>query len=120
MEFFMKKYLLIISCIVITTIVLIVTNNILYGTETIYIVDYMPPVEPGTPPWHITKLIRTIYDMETAFFIGIILSTIESIILYKMQLLKKDIVSLILALSIYIIPILIACIKLSNIYGFTM
>ena len=124
----MKKYLWIIICIILTTIVLIVTNNILYGTERIYIADYMPTsrISPISgkmverTPWHTVKLDRTISDMKIAFIIGIVLSTIESIILYKKQILKKDIINLILILLIYVIPILIASIKLSSIYGYTL
>ena len=116
----MKKHLWIIICIILTTTVLIVTNNILYGTERIYIADYMPPLPPGTTPWHVVKLNRTISDMNIAFIMGAVLLTIESIILYKKQLFKKDIISLILILLIYVIPILIAGIKLSSIYGYTV
>lgn len=125
----MKKYFWIVLCIIVISAILIIINNKLYGTDKIYIADYMPgftspyvtgesKVREYEEPWEITKLKRTLFDMIIAFVEGIALSTIASIALYKTKILesKRDRIYIVL---IYIIPLLIAGIKLSMIYDYT-
>lgn len=116
----MKKYVWIIVNIIIITLILIFINNIIFGTEKIGIADYMPNPNGNTElPWPIVKLTRTIKDMGIATMIGAVITATESLVLYKKQILKKDFKSLILVLIIFFIPVLIAGIKLSTIYGYT-
>ena len=125
----MKKYFWIVLCIIVISAILIIINNKLYGTDKIFIADYMPgytwdpvtgesKVREYEEPWEITKLIRTLLDMKIAFLVGITLSTIASIALCKTKILesKSDRICIVL---IYIIPLLIAGIKLSMIYDYT-
>ena len=114
----MKKNTWIIGFISIIVITLILTtiNHIIYGTEK-YIANYMPPMLQE-PSWEMVKLTRTIIDMRLSLILSTILTIIESIILYQKQILKKNIHSFLLILIIFIVPILLAGIKLSSIYQF--
>ena len=117
----MKKWIWIVVSMIITTVILIFINNMIYGTERILIADYMP--NPGEivkrTPWKIVKLTRTISDMKIAIVIGIVITAIESIVLNKKQIIKKDFKSIIILLILFTVPITISAIKLSSIYGFT-
>lgn len=108
----------------ITTIILVITNNMIYGTERIWIADYMPSVSLSgemveETPWEIVKFERTISDMKVAIVIGLVITAIESIILLKKQIIKKDFKSMIILLIMFAVPIIISAIKLSSIYDFT-
>lgn len=120
----MKKYIWIVVSIIITTVILIVINNMIYGTERIWIADYMPSSSISgeiveKTPWEIVKFTRAISDMKIAIVIGLVITAIEIIILYKKQIIKKDFKSMIILLIMFAVPIIISAIKLSNIYGFT-
>lgn len=97
----------------------------IYGTEKIWIADYMPAVDIFSgeiverTPWETVKFTRTISDMKVAIVVGIVITAIESIILYKKQIIKKDFKSMIILLIMFALPIIISAIKLSSIYGFT-
>ena len=120
----MKKWIWIAASMIITTVILIFINNMIYGTERIWIADYMPSFSMSgeivkRTPWEIVKLTRTISDMKIAIVIGIVITAIESIVLYKKQIIKKDFKSIIILLILFTVPITISAVKLSSIYGFT-
>ena len=119
------KYLWFLACTSIITIILIITNRIIYGMEKIYIADYMPKIDPFTwkfvknEPWETVKFNRTISDMKYAAIIGVVLTIISIIILYKKNIIKKNVISVILSILMLVIPIVISGFILSNLYAFT-
>ena len=118
------KYLWFLLCTFIITIVLIVTNRIIYGTEKINIADYMPKIDLygryiEEEPWESVRFNRVVSDMKYAFIIGIALTIISMIILYKKKVLKKDAVSITLSLIMLVLPIIISGLILLGKYGYT-
>lgn len=115
-----KNIIITIVSIIAITIVLILMNNFIYGTDTIYIADYMPgPMEEKMPPFLVVAIENLIGDMTLAIIIGIIIATIERKILYKKNIFEKNKIDKILIVLIYIIPIAISAIKLFLLYGYT-
>ena len=118
------NYLWFLACTSIITIILIITNRIIYGMEKIYIADYMPKIDPFTwefvknEPWETVKFNRTISDMKYAAIIGVVLTIISIIILYKKNIIKKNVISVILSILMLVIPIVISGFILSNLYAF--
>jgi len=117
----MKKNILIaIISIILISILLILINTCIYGSDTIYIADYMPgPIEEKMPPFIVVAIGRLINDMIIATIIGIIIVTIESKILYKKNIFEKNKINKILVLLIYIMPIVISAINLFMLYDYT-
>ena len=115
----------IIICMILSTIIFIIINDRMYGTDKIYIADYMPYIsntpdeKPDRTPWEVVKLTRTISDMKIAIGIQILMTIAETAMLYETHFLKKDLKSMIIVLMIFIIPLVISGIKLSSIYGYT-
>ncbi|MBE5819794.1 MAG: hypothetical protein E7310_03105 [Clostridiales bacterium] len=115
----MKKYIWIFISILFSSLVLIIINNLIYGTETIWIANYMPPLVHEPEPWIKVKLIRTIKDMLIPSGVCVVVTAIISCIFYKKNVFKKDLKSLILIFVLFILPIIISGIILSTKYGFT-
>ena len=119
-----KNICIIIFIMILSTIIFIVINDRIYGTDKIYIADYMPyyntPEEKNDrAPWEVVKLTRTISDMKIAIGMQILITIAETAVLCETHFLKKDLKSMIIVLMIFIIPLLISGIKLSSIYGYT-
>lgn len=120
----MKRSIPIIISISILTIIALISINLIYGSDTIYIADYEPGISYDgnigkEEPFISVALKNLIKDMPIIILINLLPTVICLGALFKTKILSKSKKDIIIIVLIAIIPIVISSIKLFYQYGST-
>ena len=115
----MKKTSIIVLSILLITIILVIVDICIYGTDRIYVADYMPTYISNDMPFGILRLKYTTIYMIIPTILCFLLTIIESKVLYKKGILKKDKKSYLTIFLIFIIPVLIESIRIFSLCHYT-
>lgn len=114
----MKKGIIITANILLGLVIAVAISFLIFGADTIFIADYMPPVISSKPPFYAYVILYLLIHLSILLIPITIIALLQIFILNKNKILfiKKDILTVLL---FWIIPLIGCAIKLIPQYGFT-
>ena len=104
-------------CVIISTFFLIGVDDAIFGTDTRYLADYMPP--SNTAPWQEVVAQQLSADIFVPIFWGSLITVVEVFIMFKAKLFKRGATSTIMIVLIWLLPVVLAAIRIASAYSYT-
>ena len=112
------QFLWTLVCVIISTFFLIGVDDAIFGVGERYIADYMPPSD--TLPWQEVVAQQLSADIFVPIFWGSLITVVEVFILFKTKLFKRGATSAIMIILIWLLPVILAAIRIASAYAYTM
>ena len=111
------QFLWTLVCVIISTFFLIGVDDAIFGTENRYLADYTPPSTAA--PWEEIVARQLSADIFVPIFWGSLITVVEVFILFKAKLFKRSSTSAIMIILIWLLPVILAAVRIASAYAYT-
>ena len=111
------QFLWTLVCVIISTFFLIGVDDAIFGTDNRYLADYTPP--STATPWEGIVARQLSADIFVPIFWGSLITVVEVFILFKAKLFKRSATSAIMIVLIWLLPVILAAVRIASAYAYT-